>query len=99
MSMRNAWAPLADRGRLSLTLVTRAHLAEAGMGVDSGVELLGAVRPDDAPAFELGFPSLELAAVFVREMAPHRLEVFAGKHEDADAILAQVQHEPGATIH
>lgn len=99
MSDRDPWAPLCERGCLAMTVYTRARAVAEGMIFRDGAELVGAVHPDDGAAFDLGFPTAEHAATFVREMAPHGLRVLAAPHEDAADLLAQVTREPVSKLH
>lgn len=90
MSGRDAWAPLADRGRLSLEVFTAAKAQAAGLPAVAPWELLGVVTPDGGPSTLIEFPSKALAAQFVLEMAPRHVTILAAEGEDRAAIECEI---------
>ncbi len=83
----------------TLILRTRERAALDRLAIRPDAELLGELRPEESPAMQINFVSVESAREFVRELALADVRLLAAPHEDADALLAQVQHEPGGTIH
>lgn len=83
----------------TLILRTRDRAELDRLAIRPDAELLGELRPEEAPATQINFETIAMARLFVSELALADVRVLAASHEDAAAILAQVQHEPGATIH
>ena len=78
---------------------TQARAELDRLAINPGCELLGELRPPEAPATLINFETVAMARLFVSELALADVRVLAAPDEDADAILAQVQSEAGQTIH
>jgi hypothetical protein len=69
----SAWTPIADRGKFSLTMRTRARAIADGLAIHPEAVLVGTLFTDSGNSVTMAFTSHESLQVFLDEMQPRAI--------------------------
>ena len=93
----NAWGRVADRGRLCLDVMTKAHAESQHYRLRPGAKFLMIARSDDYGTTEVCAESLHSVQHFIAEMAPRSVTPLCAPHEDPVVLLELLQ--PQTLVH
>jgi len=102
------WKHVAQRGRLSLIVMTAARARITGVELRPGTAVVGELRPDDGPPFHVCLASMEDLRAMIYDLQPREVIVECVPGEDATELLllsirwaerVMESMRPRATIH
>jgi hypothetical protein len=93
--MSDAWGRVADRGRLVVSVRTRASLLADGLYAPAGLDYLMQLMPDNYPPIAMFAQDFRMLLTFMREMQPRNIRVHVAEGENAEELLAALEFGRG----